>query len=128
MRFRCREGFEGARGDISYSRSYLASASSQDFIYTVAQLGEDPLGDSLWPKVKTFERQIFQALLLLTSNCVSELLTDVIFAVIFVEFFYLYNLVELLGLHLYHISALTRLRDTTFERQILLALPERILT
>ena len=26
MRFRCREGFEGARGDISYSRSYLASA------------------------------------------------------------------------------------------------------
>ena len=74
-------GLWGARGDISYSRSYLASASSQDFIYTArwrrrraarrggsaetsqlsSRVEEDPLGDSLWPKVKTFERQIFQA-------------------------------------------------------------------
>ena len=35
MRFRCREG-KGARGDISYSRSYLAASSQRkpNFIYT----------------------------------------------------------------------------------------------
>ena len=79
MRFRCREGFEvpevifripdhiwrrhlhrtsftplggggGARHGGSAETSQLSS-----------RVEEDPLGDSLWPKVKTFERQIFQA-------------------------------------------------------------------